>query len=52
MKQLSKQAVEEFRQIVKKVHGVDISYEEALKQGTDLINFMKIIYKPIPKKKG
>ena len=46
---LSKEAIEEFKQIYKKVEGKDLSDAEALGMATSLINLMKAVYKPIPK---
>lgn len=48
---LSKEAIEEYREIYKKVYGEDISYAEAEEQGNRFLNFFKIICKPIPKTK-
>lgn len=46
---LSQQAVLDYQQIYKKVHGKDISYEEALNQGLKLLRLFQLIYRPIPK---
>lgn len=46
---LSKDAIEEFKAIYKKEFGEDISDEEALEKGTELINLFKVIYRPILK---
>jgi len=45
---LPKEAVLEYQQIYKDQFGTEISYDEALKQGTELINLLKIVYRPIP----
>lgn len=47
---LSRKAVTEFQAIYKKQFKKDISYEESERQGTKLLELMKIIYRPIPKK--
>jgi hypothetical protein len=44
---LSKQAIEEYQKIYKKVFKEEISFEEAKVQGTKLVNLFKIIYRPI-----
>jgi hypothetical protein len=49
MKMLSKQAIEEYKQIYKEEFGKEITDKEALEQGERLLQVMKIIYKPIPK---
>jgi len=49
---LSRKAVIEFQVVYKKQFNRDISYEEAEKMGTKLLKLMKIIYRPIPKKKA
>lgn len=46
---LSKEAIEEFRQIWKEESGKEISYEYAQERATDLINLFKVLLKPIPK---
>lgn len=48
---LTKKAVEEFRQIWKEKFNEDISYERAETEGIKLLEFFKLIYKPIPKQK-
>ena len=47
---LSKRAIDEYKEIYLKKFGKKITDAEALEQGTKLINMMKVIYKPIPKK--
>ena len=48
--QLSKKALDEFKAIWKKEFKEDISDEKANEKGLELLRFMKLIYKPIPKK--
>jgi hypothetical protein len=45
---LSKEAIEEFRQIYKQEFGEEISKEKADQLGTNLVDLFKIIYKKIP----
>jgi hypothetical protein len=40
----------EFKKLYKKVFKEDISYDEALKQCTAMVNLGKILYRPITKK--
>ncbi len=47
---LSKEAIDEFKQIYKKEFGKDLSDYEALKMGTDLLRLFKVIYRPIAKR--
>jgi hypothetical protein len=47
---LSKQAIEEYKQIYKKNFGEEISDEEARKQGENLIELFRVICRPIPGK--
>jgi len=42
---LTEKDIEEYREIYKKVFKKEISYSEALEQGTRLLNFFKIICK-------
>lgn len=49
--QLPEKAIEEYKKIYEKQFGEKISDQEALGQATNLINLMKIIYKPIEKEK-
>jgi len=44
---LSEEQIEEFQKIYKGYYGKEISKEEALVQGTALLQLMKHIYKPI-----
>lgn len=46
---LSKEAIEEFKRIYKKVEGKDISDKKALELATSLITMFKAVYRPIPK---
>lgn len=43
---LTKNDIEEYQKVYKKVYGEEISYSEALEQGTRLLNFFKVICKP------
>lgn len=45
---LSKKAIEDFKALYKKHFGKDISTEEALKRGENLLTLYKAVYKPIP----
>jgi len=47
---LSEKMVEKFRELYRARFGEDISKEEALAQGTALLNMMKTIYRPLPKR--
>ena len=40
---LSKEAVEEFREIYSKIYGEDLSYEEAARQATSLLRLYRTI---------
>lgn len=44
---LSEQEVKEYMAIYKKIYGKEISYEEAIVQGTKLLRLVKLIYKPM-----
>lgn len=48
---LTTKDVEEYQKIHTKVYGKNISYADALEQGTRLLNFFKIITKPVPNNK-
>ena len=48
---LSREDVVEYQQIYKKVHGKEISYDQALEEGIKLIRLFEIFLKPIPKDK-
>lgn len=43
---LNTEDIEEYRKIYKKVYGEEISHEEALNQGTRLLNFFQVICSP------
>jgi len=47
---LSKEAIEEYKQIYKEKFGEVISDEEAREQGENLIALFRVIYRPIPGK--
>jgi aldehyde:ferredoxin oxidoreductase len=49
--QLSKEVIEEFKQIYKQEFGEEISDQEAMEKATRLINLMRIICKRIPEDK-
>lgn len=44
---LSKEAILEYQKIYKKQYGKEISYEQALDQGTKLLRLVELIYKPM-----
>lgn len=46
---ISDEKIEEYRKIYKEQFGEEISKEEAREQGINLVNLMKLIYKPITK---
>lgn len=46
---ISEEMVEKFRELYQVRFGENISKEEALAQGTALLNMMKVIYRPLPK---
>lgn len=46
---LSQQAIDEYRDIYSNTFGQEISFEEAKEQGTNLLRFFVIIYRPILK---
>lgn len=48
--ELSKEAIEEYKQIYKEKFGEEISDEEAREQGENLISLFRVIYHPIPGK--
>ena len=45
---LSKQAIQEFKQIWRSEYSQGLSDEEALEKATKLIGLFKAIYRPIP----
>ena len=54
MNVLSQKAVTDYQAAFKKVHGREISYDEAQRQGLQLLRLFQLVYRPIPKdrKKG
>jgi hypothetical protein len=48
---LSKEAIEEFKEIYREEFGKQISDAEAQEMGESLISLFKIIYRPIPEEK-
>lgn len=46
---ISEQRISEFQNFYKKYSGEEISREEALESGMNLVHLMQIIYKPIRK---
>lgn len=46
--QLSKEAIEEFKRIYKEEFKEEISDQEVLEKGINLINLFQIIYREIP----
>lgn len=46
---LSKKAIDEFKQIFQREFKVELSDEEANEKGLELLEFFRLIYKPIPK---
>lgn len=46
--QLSNKAINDFKKIYLEEFGVDLTDEEANKKGLELLEFMKLIYQPIP----
>lgn len=49
--QLSKETIEEFKEIYREELGEEISDQEAYEEASNLIQLFKIIYRPIPKNK-
>ena len=47
---LSKEAIEEFKEIYFKEFGEKISDEEAIGMGENLVSLFEIIYRPLPEK--
>lgn len=47
---LSKEAIEEFKEIYKKEFGEEISDQEALEKATKLLRLIEIVYKPMTQK--
>lgn len=48
---LSDEAIKQYQEIYKKKFGQEISEKEAREQGENLIRLIRVVYKPIPKKK-
>ena len=46
---LSQKAVTDFQAAYKKENGREISYDEAQRQGLQLLRLFQLIYRPIPK---
>ena len=46
--QLSKRAIDDFKKIYFEEFKVKLTNEEANKKGVELLEFIKLIYKPIP----
>jgi len=46
--QLSRKAIDDFKKIYLEEFKVNLTDEEANKKGLELLNFIKLIYKPIP----
>lgn len=46
---LSEQAIEKYREIYRKQHGVEISHDEAAEQAQRLLNLARVVYQPMPK---
>jgi len=46
---LSKEAIIEYQQVYKKVYKSEISYKQALEEGTKLIRLMQLVYHSLPK---
>ena len=49
MMKLSQKAIDEFKVIYFKKFGVDLTDEQANELGVELLEFFKLIYRPIPK---
>ncbi len=49
--QISKKAIEEFKEIYREEFGKDISDQTALELGTNLLNIFSTVYRPISKNK-
>lgn len=46
---ISKEKLDEFKQIYHRQFGEEISDEEAFEMGLELLNFLRVIYRPLPK---
>ena len=49
MMRLSKKAIDEFKSIYFQKFGIQLSDEQANELGVELLEFFKLIYKPVPK---
>jgi len=49
MKVLSQKAIMDYQAAFKKVHGKEISHDEAQRQGLQLLRLFQLVYRPIPK---
>ncbi len=49
MVMITKEALEEFKQIYKNQTSETLSDQEALESATKLLNIIQLVYKPIPK---
>jgi len=47
---LSAEAVKKFQQIHREMYGTEISYEDAAIYGRQLVELVRLVYKPIPRK--
>jgi hypothetical protein len=50
--QLSRKTIEEYQQIYKEEYGKEISFEEAEKQGTNLVELFRLLIKVDKKSKN
>jgi hypothetical protein len=48
MMHLSKKAIEDFKKIYLEEHAISLSDEEANRLGVELLEFVNLIFKPIP----
>lgn len=49
---LSQKAVMDYQAAFKKVHGKEIPYDEAQRQGLQLLKLFQLVYRPIPKERN
>jgi hypothetical protein len=47
--QLTKEDINKYKEIYRQEFGEDISDQEAFEQATNLINMMRVVYRPIKK---
>lgn len=47
--QIPEKYIEEFKMLYKKTFGKEISYQDALEQGTKLLTLTRLVYKPLTK---